>query len=444
MSSGIICLSAIFLLALSLGLPAAAIEVSLSDDAFHYVHNGIDDQLYNEWWYFNGISSDAQFIFCYLISDPENITGLRKIQVLAMLMDDPAVVAVHQSKGYGGDRNNPSFDIDQSSITALNASTYRIFGSARDLLSGQPVDWDLTYRAIFNPWFATPVQINIGNTDGGWMKWLVYMPSARVTGTITANNQTRKINATGYHDHNWGRWVYNDPQWNWAWVSKPEDGFGLSLGETIGSDKLTLLGLNYAGKSVKFSGDQVNLTYSDYLLDPITASTYPGIYKVRAKNNDYLLEMIITVQKNVPFLFDYPKPLPSFLIFEQLSRFKGTLKSKGASDYSFDQLGFSRYSTHRLHPIYGKINVSGPKNVTVTARNERTGQIKTASTGSSAWFGFDADYADYLANRSSPWVSGGDKVSLVVQYNNNEIMNTSMITIDIKQDRQEVNLSSYL
>jgi hypothetical protein len=106
-------------------------------------------------------------------------------------------------------------------------------------------------------------------------------------------------------------------------------------------------------------------------------------------------------------------------------------------------MGNSRYTTHRQHPIYGKINASDPQNITVAARNERTGQTKTAAIGSSAWFSIDADYADYLANGSSPWVADGDEVSLIVQ-DKTGMKETSMITIDLKQDRQEVNLSSNL
>jgi hypothetical protein len=432
MKGGMSYLFAIVFLISILANSGLAMDVALSDDAYHYTHNGIDDALFNEWWYFNGISNDTQFLFNYLLSDPENITGLRKIQVLAILMNSPPIIAIHQSNGYGADRNNPNFDIDQSSIAALNESTFRITGSAQDISSGRPVEWDLTYHAAFIPWFATPVQTHIGHIAGNWMKWLVYMPSAIVTGTITANNQTQKINAIGYHDHNWGRWAFNDPQWNWAQVSMPTDGFSLTLGEAIGTEKKTFLGINYAGKLIKFSGEQIKLDYADFTLDNLTARTYPVACKVEADNGQYKLEMDTRVLNNAPISVDYPNPVPSYVIFEQLSQFKGVLKSKDSADYIFNQKGFARYTTYRLHPIFGKINASDPRNITITARNERTGQIKAVPSGSSGHFSIDADYSDYLANKSAPWVEDGDKVTITVK---SAKLN---VTINLEANKQEV------
>jgi len=41
---------------------------------------GVDDQLYNELWRFNGADNNSQFMITFLLSDPENLTSSRKIQ----------------------------------------------------------------------------------------------------------------------------------------------------------------------------------------------------------------------------------------------------------------------------------------------------------------------------------------------------------------------------
>lgn len=435
---------AVFIL-LSCGCLAAT--SSLKDDAYHYMHNGIDDRLYNEWWYFNGISNDTQFFFNYFLSDPENITGLRKIRVVALVNEEgrPSALGIHDSRGFGGDRSNPLVDIDQNGFSALNESTYRISGSIVDIIMGTPIQWDLTYRQAVSPWFATPVQTHVGHIKGDWMKWLVYMPSANVTGTITIGNDTKSISAVGYHDHNWGRWAFNDAQWNWAQVSAPEDGFSLTLGDVLGEQRNTILGIKYAGETIKFTGKQVRLSYSDFSLDPLTARMYPTAYNIEADSGDYRLDLRIDVRKNMPLPVYYPRPVPGYIVFEQISKFNGSLKSKRGESYSFDKMGFSEYTTNKLHPIFGKVNATANAtsnaNITITATNERTGQKKVSEPSSEGWFSFDADFVDYLANNTAPWVADGDSVKVEAKAEDSEgagVQNSTAVIVNLTEDRQEI------
>ncbi len=416
----------------------AAADASLKDNAYHYLHTGIDDQLYNEWWYFNGISNDTQFSISYLLSDPENLTGLRKFQVMAVVLEEgkPEVIGLHQSRGFGGDRNGPNVDIDQSGFSYEDESNFQVRGTVADISSGAPIQWDLAYESKASPWFATPVQSHLGHTKGDWMKWLVYMPSASVNGTISWDNQTRNIEAVGYHDHNWGRWAFNDPQWNWVQVSAPDDGVAMALGDAIGEQRNTLLGISYAGDELKFSGRQVTMNYTDFSFDPLTSRTYPVDYEVEADNGDYELEANVSVIRNVPLLISYPAPLPSYVIFEQVALFKGTLRSQDGETYQFEKMGFAQYTTHRLHPIFGKVNTTDAEDITITATNERTGQAKTAEPSSEGLFSFDASYADYLADSTAPWVADEDSVRIEAKDAAGR-QNSSTITIDISKGAQE-------
>lgn len=416
-----------------------AAEPTLKDDAYHYMHSGIDDKLYNEWWYFNGVSNDTQFFISYMLSDPENITGMRRIQATAVVFADgmPPLLGIHSSRGFGGDRSNPTVDIDQNGFSAINESAYRIYGSARDIISGAPIAWDLIYTAAIGPWSPTSVQMHVGHIKGDWMKWLVYMPSAAVNGKIILGNQTMNINAVGYHDHNWGKWAFNDVLWNWAQVSAPEDGFSLTLGDVLGEQRNTILGAKHAGETIKFSNSQVKLGYENFALDNFTSRMYPTKYKISADNGDYKLNLTIDVLKDVPLPAYYPKPAPSYIIFEQVSQFNGSLKPKNGAGYSFSKMGFSEYTTNMLHPIFGRVNATDAENITVTATNERTGQVKTADPSSSGWFSFDGDFADYLANNIAPWIANGDKVKITAKSAAGNTNSTTVIA-NMATDRQEI------
>lgn len=435
------CRPLIVLVLLAISCTGQGASPSYKDDAFHYLHNGIDDQLYNEWWYFNGVSDEGQFFVSYTISDPENKTGFRMIRATAAVLEDGKlpVIGYQDSQGFGADRNTPNLDIDKSGFSALNESAYRIWGSVRDPTTDAPLHWDLTYNAIVPPWFASPVQTQAGHMQNDWMKWLVYMPSAQVRGTLSWNDQSRNVSAVGYHDHNWGRWAFNDPQWNWAEVSIPEDDFSLALGEVVGANENVILGLNYQGEQIEFKNREINLSYQDFALDPVTARSYPAAYRVKADNGDWKLDLNISVEKNLPLVSPYPWPQVSYVIFEQVSNFEGRLRSRGGAEYQFEERGFSEYSTHLLHPVTGRVNASDPLSVNVFAANQRTGQTKAAEPSSQGWFSFDASFEDYLFNRTAPWVSDGD-ILIVTATDGSGKEETAEIAIDMRKNSQDTGI----
>ncbi len=53
-------------------------DAAPKDDAYHYLKTGVDDQLYNELWRFNGADNNSQFMITFLLSDPENLTIFQK------------------------------------------------------------------------------------------------------------------------------------------------------------------------------------------------------------------------------------------------------------------------------------------------------------------------------------------------------------------------------
>ena len=77
-------------------------DAAPKDDAYHYLKTGVDDQLYNELWRFNGADNNSQFMITFLLSDPENLTSSRKIQVQAVVLQEGhlPLQGTHQSLGY--------------------------------------------------------------------------------------------------------------------------------------------------------------------------------------------------------------------------------------------------------------------------------------------------------------------------------------------------------
>lgn len=448
---------AVLLSALLLSGIGLCADASPKDDAYHYMRNGVDDRIYNEWWYFNGLCNDSRFMILYLISDPENLTGSRKLQSWATVLEDgksPAI-GVRQSRGFGGDLNSPTFDLDQSGFSPLDSSGIKIWGNVPERGTASSIKWELNYLPTTSPWFGIPVQSHIGHVKGDWMKWLVYMPSAVVTGSIVVDNKTLSIDGVGYHDHCWGRWALNDPRSVWLETSTPQEGFGLALADITGETKNTFLGIKYANKTIKFSGKQIKLNLSDFAFDNATSRIYPAKYEVVAENGEYRLDLMAKVAQSVPLLLDYPLPSPSLLIFSQVADLQGVLKQKDGGEYQFNAPGFAGFSSSRLHPIFGKVNLTKINqadggnvgedaevadtdiaDTNIAATNLRTGQEKTAEATADGRFCLDADYEDYLADMNAPWIANGDLVKLVVLKGGRTISETNL-TINLALDKQE-------
>lgn len=436
-----------------LSFVGAASDPAPKDNAYHYMKNGVDDHLYNELWRFNGADNKTQFMITFLLSDPENLTSSRKIQVQIVVWQEgqPPLQGSHQSQGYGGDRNSPMFDMDRSGFSSDPAPglNLKVWGEVLDEVTKVPVAWDLLYEPTASPWFSIPVQPHIGHHQGDWMKWLVYMPSANVSGAITVGNSTLSINGKGHHDHFWGRFALIDPEIAWAQASFLEDNFSLSWGEILGEERNAFLGIKKDGKTHKFSSKQIKINYTDFAFDNSTAAIFPAGYNVYAENGEYILDMNVTVHKSVPTMVTYPAPMPSHLAFQQYSLLQGTLRSKSGGEYSFRGPGFSGFMTQRLHPIFGRLNITDSAaaalatNITLTATNERTGQVKMARVASNGFYSVDANYTDYLANSDAPWVADGDRVRLEVKQDmdkSHERDNSTVLSIDLSRDRQETNL----
>jgi hypothetical protein len=158
------------------------------------------------------------------------------------------------------------------------------------------------------------------------------------------------------------------------------------------------------------------------------------------------------------------------------------LKEKNGGEYQFDAAGFTGYSSPLLHPIYGKVgsekdgfaqvNLSQSNStqsnsiqtnstqsnstpsridstqfklaesadigaITVMAENQRTGQKKTAKATSEGWFSLDADYVDFLAESTAPWVANNDRITLSI-LDGGRTISRSNLTINLAEEKQEV------
>ncbi|MBI3950619.1 MAG: hypothetical protein HY314_09210 [Acidobacteria bacterium] len=330
---------------------APAQEVTLADDAYHYRlwADGRHDGNFIEWWYFNlfDAQQQVQAIFTYFITDPEDRTGHGLAQVAAVAYTPPGIASeidVYSPNQFSASYNQADVQIEGNTIRVIDGNAYRIAGTSRD---GR-LSWDLVYGRQAEPWFAAD-RMGVGKLAWEQMGWLIYMPGATVTGRLQIDGQVYTINAPGYHDHNWGEWIFTNALWNWAQYSEP--GLAFEMGDFI--DKpVGVASIDFQGRRTVFTKDQYELTHTRWTFDSDNRKRYPLETTLRAENDTRRL--ILTMQAIVthPLRGDLPLPLPDAIIYEQTARYEGQLWEKNTEGQwvlsaSFDGNGFKEYTARR-------------------------------------------------------------------------------------------------
>jgi len=327
---------------------AAAPPVAPADDAYHYRDwaDGHHDINYIEWWYFNLVDAqqDVRAIFTYFVADPANIGGIGLSQLTAVAYTATGIVSVNDV--YAPDAFEASYEkadvrIEANRIEAIDADTYRIVGATRD---GR-LSWDLTYVRQAPSWFAAD-RLVVGARPWEQMSWLVYMPRAAVTGALTVDAHTYTVATSGYHDHNWGEWVFTNALWNWAQYSEP--GLSFELGDFIGGP-VGLASLEIDGERTVFTKDQYRLVHTRWAYDAANRQAYPVESRFVAENATTRLSLTLRVTATDVLSGGYPPPLPVALIYEQPAEYTGRLWRKDSSGAwrpaaSFQGAGFKEYT----------------------------------------------------------------------------------------------------
>lgn len=330
--------STLLLLAAVLGAPASASAsgslatapiISPAADAYHFGDwaDGRHDWAYNEWWYFNLLDArqEIRAIFTYFIADPGDRTKQGLAQIVAVAYTPAGVTSAVDL--YPPDRLSASYTradvaIEGNAIQVIDADTYRIVGATRD---GR-LAWDLTYARLSAPWLALD-RARIGRLSWEWMSWLVYMPRAAVSGQLIVDGRAYAVEGSGYHDHNWGEWVFGDGLWNWAQCSAPGLSFG--LGDFIGGPT-GVAALELDGQRMVFTKDEYRLLHTRWAYDARNRKRYPVESVFFAENAATRLLVTLVATATEAIRGDAPAPLADPIIYEQTARYEGWLWRRGA------------------------------------------------------------------------------------------------------------------
>ena len=337
------------LLFLILGITSGwAQEITLKDDAYHYpeFQDGHHDLNYIEWWYFNldDPENNLQAIITYGISDPEGSIKLGGARLLTVVYLDGEVIIgddFYSRDDFSASVVKADVAIGDNRIEVFDEDTYRVAGSSRNGV----ITWDLTYTRRAEPWGSLD-RVPVGGFPWEVMSWMIYMPGAEVEGEMTIDGKVFLVSAKGYHDHNWGEWIFSGPMWNWAQYY--EEGLTFDMGD-IANRGQGGIGINYLGTFYTFAKDQYHIYHSHWTYDRKNRSFYPEKTVVLARNQQYFLRVEIEAIQTVGLTQPIPKFFPQVIIYEQTAFLEGKLWEFSFSDglqeiLSFSGRGFNEYT----------------------------------------------------------------------------------------------------
>ena len=314
-------------------------------DAYHFKfwQGSPYNAAYTEWWYFNlyDAKDDLQAIFTYQVIDPLNLTSFGASQIAALVYQGNKIVAdagFYPLALFTASYSAANVSVGANTISVAGPNTYVIAGSSLD---GR-LSWNLYYDRDAASWFAAD-RSNVAPLPWEQMSWLLYMPRAHVSGTLTVDGHGYKIDAPGYHDHNWGEWNFATVSWNWAQYSQP--GLSFDLGDFVGNPN-GKASINVGGKRVVFAANQYKLVHAKWAFDQGNNLSYPieSVFTAENESQGVKVRVEMNVQKTEPLRSGPP---PSLVIYEQPCRFSGriTLQDQWRPvEIPFEGNGFKEYT----------------------------------------------------------------------------------------------------
>lgn len=334
------------LLFLIICLPSI-VSATLSDDGYHFSDYDESPNVsdYGEWWYFNFVQQDVQAVIQYSLWDPAHITEI-------------SFGLMYVSISYEEETNDILFPIPWDYITTSENSANLVMGPNTITVSeefytiqgyvedpqGKTVSWDLQY--IQTAQSLEVETINMSPDPNEEMNWYAQMPSAMVQGVLIINGNTILIDATGYHDHNWGPWKLYNGLWNWFQTSNQDLALVGYDFYSLGYGSITVL-LNE--ETITFDEGTYQIINYDWEFNPKAFQLYPTKTLVIARSRGYSLILNIVVQKTglVQALDEDEGIL--WTVFESTASFSGVLAGRGYYE-AIESAGFAEYTTSIQFP----------------------------------------------------------------------------------------------
>jgi len=320
-------------------------NLTLKDDGYHlYKYEGNANLFwYTEWWYFNFVDKktgqSGMVTFAVFNGADVDLVGAASLNA-AVFGPDGATMKIdfHTLSHFWASFDQADVDLSGSKIRVLKDGSYEINASTAD----GAISMGLTYQPMDQPQLLADGV----HAEKSWevSSWLAWMPSAKVNGWISSGGKRIDlVDATGYHDHDWGIWYVPGNVWAWASFSDLDQKISFDVGLHAAFQKSTAY-FRLGDLRLFFPQDNFKYAFADWETWKLFWK-YPNTVTFSAidSSGQYQLALSWKVQGTAP-LWTYP-----LIVFEQTARFQGSLSQKDGEGWkqiaTFDTLGFCEYTS---------------------------------------------------------------------------------------------------
>lgn len=196
------------------------------DDGSHIYHNAPE---YYEWWYFdaafsNGYHVVVTFHYRNIFLKPM----VPSIQLFVYLPDGTKIERYQLVSPENASASPDCCDVRMAeSWVRERDGCYQLHMAIKNLAA------DLTFRNTVPPW-KPGTGFNYRDEDQGLTAgWVVPVPHAEVSGTLTLKDRTIEVQGAGYHDHNWGNYHCHRTFRSWYWGRVHHDAYTVDYAQVL-------------------------------------------------------------------------------------------------------------------------------------------------------------------------------------------------------------------
>jgi hypothetical protein len=249
---------------ISEGLPPA-------EDGDHY----LPERDFFEWWYFDAALTNGNRLVVILHSSLFNAVDHKPtVDIRLSAPDRTSRMAIgrYDRAEYHAAPDHCDVQIANCRAFAENPHRYRL------RLHQDDIAVDLVYESHLPGWRPGTGYLFADDATGHFFKWVVPLPKAQVTGTLSVAGENMEVEGIGYHDHNWGNFALPDAFHHWYWSRLLTRENAVIFGDVVGHGTqprhVTPL-LVIAGKDILAEEAKVSLQTRGMLIEPITEASYP-------------------------------------------------------------------------------------------------------------------------------------------------------------------------
>ena len=299
-----------------------------------------------EWWYFDAELDDGSLVVAYFYK----VHFLKDQFFIGFNYTSPEKKDFFKLKHFK--KNEVSFQSDSCAVL-MNKNSFS--GNLNDYnIVLNPDDFDgfgfnLNLKSLVGPYRPQDGIIKAGSD---YFAWLAAVPNGNVDGTITVRGEEKKINGSGYHDHNWGNTPLQKLFKSWTWFRGKAGPYTVILAElnaveSRGGFDIPILFVADKNKVLvdKF-GNRELLTMKNNLIEDY----YPS------KNEPQFSNFLISTHDNVSVKISGNRIIDNIEIFKRMSPPVPLNLFKPAVNLAFKSSGIDPFYTRFASSFILKID----------------------------------------------------------------------------------------